>query len=117
MIRVAKYTERLDNLTARGRLDEADNEFEKVAVELLGITYADLFASDAQRLQQMLSESDGIAACRKLGYDLIISGTVPVACWEGFAILIMAKCEGIIPNDPTERARRRLAIEAADFLL
>ena len=117
MIRLATYTKELDRLAALELDDEADREFDRVCDEVLGIDFGDLFDADVKRIDPQVP-SAGIATgvCRALGYDIAISNTETVMHWYGFAVLIVAKSEGIVPADPALRAQRRLAIAADDLL-
>jgi hypothetical protein len=116
MIRVAEYTEKLDRLTTF-ESDDALDELNRVASEVLGVTFADVFYEDVERVTALIpTPAHAITICRKFGYDLVTADDVPVVCWQDLAMLIIALNDGTIPNDPGARAVRRLEIEAADFL-
>jgi hypothetical protein len=117
MIRLAQYTKELDRLAALERDEEADQEFERICAELIGIDFGDLFDSDVARIETMVP-SPGIAAgvCKSLGFDIMTSQTETVMHWYGFSVLIVAKSEGLVPTDPAARAARRKAVEADDLL-
>jgi hypothetical protein len=121
LIKVADYTEKLDRLNNIGSDsadDEADAEFDRICEELFDATVADIIQADLDRLEAKVTDPKAtITYCRSLGYDLIIRDQVPVVDWEDFAIMIMAKAEGLLPKTPEERAERRLEAEAAEFVL
>ena len=116
MIKLAQYTKELDRLAALELDEEADQEFERVAHELLGIDFGDLFDADVERIETLVP-SPGIAAgvCKSLGYDITGNATPTVMHWWAFSVLIVAKSEGIVPTDPAARAERRAAVEADDL--
>lgn len=119
MIKIADYTEKLDRLNSFGRDSEAQREFERICEHLFGATLADITDEDYSRMTDFrgdLHEKLNTDYCRSLGYDLIIKDRVRVPDWEDFAVMVIAKHEGLLPKSPEERAARRLESEAAEFL-
>jgi hypothetical protein len=119
MIKIADYTEKLDRLNNFGRDDDAQREFDRICEQLFGATLDDITDEDYARFDRFegdLSKKLNIPYCRSLGYDLIIRDRVRVLEWEDFAVMIIAKDEGLLPKTPEERAKRRLEAEAAEFL-
>jgi hypothetical protein len=114
MIRFGNYTEKLGRLNKTGLYDEAYAEFTSVCLNVLGVYLHDLFDEDFERLGEMVpNPAQAVRLCRAYGFDLRTNdGTRVVPGWHAFAILILAKAEGLIPTIPTLRRERRLAIHA-----
>jgi len=118
MIRFHEYTEKLGRLNNSGLYDEAYAEFTSVCMKILGIYLHDLFYEDYERLGEMVpNPAAAIRVCRAHGYDLTAYDTTGgVPGWQAFAILILAKAEGLVPTVATLRRERRLAIHAQQLV-
>jgi hypothetical protein len=118
MIRFSNYTEKLGRLKKTGLYDEAYAEFTSICQRVLGVYLHDLFDEDCVRLGEMVpNPAQAIRLCRAYGFDLSTNdGTRAVPGWHAFAILILAKAEGLIPTIPTLRRERRLAIYAEQLI-
>ena len=118
MIRFDHYTGKLGRLKETGLYDEIYAEFTSVCTKVLGIYLHDLFDEDCERLGEMVPDAArAIRLCRAYGFDLSTNdGTHAVPGWHAFAILILAKAEGLIPTIPTLRRERRLAIHAEQLI-
>ena len=117
MIRMDNYTEKLGRLNKSGLHDEAYAEFTSICMKVLGVYLHDLFDEDCERLCEMVPDAaQAIRVCRTHGYDLSAHDTGAVPGWQAFAILILAKAEGLIPTLPTLRRERWLAIHAEQLV-
>ncbi len=118
MIRLDDYTEKLGRLNNWGLYDEAYAEFNSVCMKILGVYLHDLFDEDCERLGEMVPDcAKAIRVCRAHGYDLSAhDSTGGVPGWRAFAVLILAKAEGLVPTIPTLRRERRLAIHAEQLI-
>ncbi len=117
MIRLANYTTKLGFLIRMNCHEESYKEFVRVCKNILGICLDDLFSDDCNRLAEMVpSPVAAIRMCRLHGYDLSAKNNDVVPSWQAFAILILAKAEGLIPSATTLRRERKLAIRADDLL-
>jgi hypothetical protein len=118
MIRLDNYTEELGRLSKTGLYEEIYAEFTSVCLKVLGVYLHELFDEDCKRLGEMVpNPAQAIRLCRAYGFDLSTNdGTPAVPGWHAFAILILAKAEGLIPTIPTLRRERRLAIHAEQLI-
>lgn len=117
MIKLKDYVTELDRLTRLGRFEDAHAEFDGICQTILGACLSDLFSDECERLGEMVnSPGAAIFLCRIYGFDLSCSGKEAVPGWRGFALLILAKAEGLIPKAQTLLRERRLAIRAENLL-
>jgi|ERR1700730_4946312 hypothetical protein len=117
MIRLKDYAIELDRLTRLGRFEDAQAEFDGICQAVFGACLDDLFSDECERLGEMVNAPGAaIFLCRVYGFDLSSSGKEAVPGWRGFALLILAKAEGLIPTARTLRRERRLAIHAENLL-
>lgn len=118
MIKITDYTQKLDRLNAmEGSEDDIDAEFERVCEELFGATLDDISDDEFERINQVfMTQDEWVKYCRSQGYDLTYNGYAPVPHWESFALMVMARAEGLLPATPAERMERRLAAEAGEFV-
>jgi hypothetical protein len=116
MIRLENYTTRLGYFILMKCPKEAFHEFNAVCRNVLAGQLDDLCAGDCTRLAEMVNvPAAAIRRCRLQGYDLTTKDGGVVPSWQAFAVLILAKAEGLIPSVSALRKERAMAIRADDM--
>ena len=116
LIRIADHCDRLHRLNHLERWDDGDKEFDRICMDVFGFTTGEIPAEAVEGLlSDVRSQSDAFGRARNAGFDLTLNGYAPVADWEDFYVLILAKTRGLVPDDPLERTRIRLENEVRDF--
>ena len=116
VIRIADHCDRLHRLNHLERWDDSDEEFDRICMDVFGFTTEEIPAEAIEELlSDIRSQSSALAEARDSGFDLTLNGYAPVADWEDFYVLVLAKTRDLVPADPFERARIRLENEAHDF--
>ena len=116
MIRLENYTTRLGYFILMKCPKEAFHEFNAVCRNVLAGQLDDLCAGDCTRLAEMVNvPAVAIRRCRLQGYDLTTKDGGVVPSWQAFAVLILAKAEGLLPSVSTSRKERAMTIRADDM--